>query len=213
MVHHDQEGIKPGGEGKIRNEIAGDLAEREGARGGDRHRGGRKGMGVRLILLAGGTASHESADVRGKTGPPEVGSDKLAGLEKARVARSGMIMATAENVTSKSIIRGNINMALVSKDAVNVLPIRKPGAEGGGNGAIHRLEGLEDKGIGGRGGGDARGESGIDDVDEQGRRKEGNIDVVRIRGGKKVRAAGKGVGTGKMGPWDMCKAEVKVRKV
>ena len=154
MVHHDQEGIKPGGEGKIRNEIAGDLAEREGARGGDRHRGGRKGMGVRLILLAGGTASHESADVRGKTGPPEVGSDKLAGLEKARVA-SGRVVVTAAEIASGR----DKDAALIGEDAISILPIQEAGMEGRGNGAIHGLKGLEDEGVGGRRASDAGGES------------------------------------------------------
>ena len=68
--------------------------------------------------------------------------------------------------------------------------------ESRGNGAIHGLKGLEDKGIGGRTGSDARGEGRIDDVDEERRREKGDIVVVRIRRGKEVRAARESVGTG-----------------
>ena len=55
---------------------------------------------------------------------------------------------------------------------------------------------MEDKGIGGRTGSDARGEGRIDDVDEERRREKGDIVVVRIRRGKEVRAARESVGTG-----------------
>ena len=123
VVHHDQERIKPGGGRKICDEVAGYLAEGEGGRGRDRGRGGGKGMGVRLILLADGAASDVGADVGGKTRPPELRGDELAGFKETGVARSRMIMATTEDGTSKVGVRWYINAALIGKDAVDMLPI------------------------------------------------------------------------------------------
>ena len=124
VVHHDQERIKPGGGRKIRDEVAGDLAEGKGGRGGNRGRGGEKGMGVRFILLADGAASDVGADVGGKTRPPEVRGDELTGFKETGVTRSRVIMATTEDETSKVVVGWYINAALVGEDAVNVLPIR-----------------------------------------------------------------------------------------
>ena len=80
---------------------------------------------------------------------------------------SGMIVAALEDSVAKVTIRGNVDMAFVSKDSVDVLPIRELGAKGRGNGAIHGLKGLEDEGVEGGGRGDARGESRINDVDKE----------------------------------------------
>ena len=81
-----------------------------------------------------------------------------------------MVVAVLEDSAAKVTIRGNVDVAFVSKDSVDVFPIGEPGAKGRGNGAIHGLEGLEDKGVGGGGRGNARGESRINDVDKERRR-------------------------------------------
>ena len=80
---------------------------------------------------------------------------------------SGMVMVALEDSAAKVTIRGNVDTAFVSEDAVDMLPIGEPRAKGRGNGAIHGLEGLEDEGVGGGGRGNAKGESRIDDVDKE----------------------------------------------
>ena len=52
MVNHDQKGIKIIGEGKVGDEITGDLLEGAGAGGCNREERGPRRMGVDLVLLA-----------------------------------------------------------------------------------------------------------------------------------------------------------------
>ena len=59
---------------------------------------------------------------------------------------------------------------------------------------MHRLEGLEDKGVARGGRLDAVREGGINKVNEKGRWEEGNIGVVGVIRGEEIRTAGKGIG-------------------
>ena len=78
---------------------------------------------------------------------------------------------------------------------------------------VHGLEGLEYEGVTRRGGLDTVGESHIDDVDEEGRGKEGDSVVIIIRLGKEVRATREGIRAGEELSWDMDHFQVKVREV
>ena len=60
---------------------------------------------------------------------------------------------------------------------------------------MHRLESLEDEGVAGGGGFNAVGEGSVNEVDEQGRREEGDVGVVGVISGEEVRSAGEGIGT------------------
>ena len=57
-------------------------------------------------------------------------------------------MATGENGPPERGVGGDIDTILVCENALRILPIRETRVEGRGNGAIHRLQGLEDKRIG-----------------------------------------------------------------
>ena len=78
---------------------------------------------------------------------------------------------------------------------------------------MHGLEGLEDEGITRRSRFDAMREGGVDEVNEKGGWKEGDIGVVGIVRGEKIRAAGKGIGPGKEFSGDVDHLEVKVCEV
>ena len=60
---------------------------------------------------------------------------------------------------------------------------------------MHRLEGLEDEGVTGRGGFNVVGESHINDIDKEGQGKESDSIIVIVRVGKKVRTAEEGIWT------------------
>ena len=105
-------------------------------------------------------------------------------------------MASFKDGAAEGVVSGDIDTALVSEDASFDLPVSKAGAEGERNILMHGLEGLEDEGITCGGGFDAVGEGGVDEVDEEGRREEGDIGVARVIGGEEVRMAGKGIGPG-----------------
>ena len=86
-------------------------------------------MHVGFVLLAFSTAFNVSADKGGEAGPPELGSNKLAGFEEARVAGGCMIMAPFKDGTVKGVIGGDVNTALVGQDASFHLPVSEARAK------------------------------------------------------------------------------------
>ena len=78
-----------------------------------------------------------------------------------------MVMALDEDGLSKGGIRGYIDTTLVGENPFSILPVKQARAESRGNGSTHRLECLEDKEIGGRGGLDMMREGSINEVDEE----------------------------------------------
>ena len=99
-------------------------------------------MGVGLVLLACHTAFNILADKGGEAWPPELGGDKLAGFEEARVSGRFMIMAVGKDGMAKGVISGNINTAFIGEDSCLHLPVSKAGAEQEGNIFVHRLKRL-----------------------------------------------------------------------
>ena len=97
MVDHDQKRVKACGQGKVGNEVTGDLLEGSGCRRADGGERSNSGMGVGLVLLAGCTAFDVFTNVGGEAGPPEFGCDELASFQVPGVAGGVVIMATLEN--------------------------------------------------------------------------------------------------------------------
>ena len=104
-----------------------------------------------------------------------------------------MVMAALEDGTAEGIVGRDINTTFVSKDAGFDLPVSQAGTEGERDVFVHRLEGLEDEGVACRGGFDAVRKSGVDKIDKEGWRKEGDVGVVGIVRGEEVRTAREGV--------------------
>ena len=146
-------------------------------------------MRVNLVLLAKGAALNIAADKGGESGPPEFGGDRLACFQEARVASRFVIMAVFEDGAAKGVIGGDIDTALVSEDACLDLPISKSRAKGKRDVLVHRLEGLENKGVARGCGLNAVGKGGVNQVDKEGWRQEGDVGVVRIIRGEEVRPA------------------------
>ena len=123
MVDHDQKGIKTIGKGKVGDEVTGDLLEGARAGGWNGEEWGSGQMGVHLVLLAQGTATDITADIRGKAWPPKFRGNQLASFENARMSSSGMIMVSSDDRVAESSICGNIDATLVSQDAGIVAPV------------------------------------------------------------------------------------------
>jgi len=85
------------------------------------------------------------------------------------VSSSFVIMAAGEDGVADRVIVRDVYAAFVSKDSGFMLPVREAGAEGKGDGPVHRLEGLKYEGVVGGGGLDTVGEGGVDDSNEEGR--------------------------------------------
>ena len=117
-----------------------------------------------------------------KTGPPEFGSNQLTGFQVSRVTCCVVVMATAENDLSERGVRRNVDTIFVCENAFGVLPIGETRAKSRGNGAIYRLQGLEDERIGSRRGLDLVGEGGVDEVNKEGRWKKGDSFIFRGSG-------------------------------
>lgn len=71
MVDHDQERIKAIGQGEIGDKVTGNLLKWSRARGGNGEQWGNGGMGIDLILLAGGATFNVLSDELSKSWPPE----------------------------------------------------------------------------------------------------------------------------------------------
>ena len=75
------------------------------------------------------------------------------------------------------------------------------------------MEGIEDKGIGCRGGNEPFREGGVYEVDEEGVGEEGDILIIGVRGRNVVWAARECVRGAEIFPWDVGKVEIKLRDV
>ena len=60
---------------------------------------------------------------------------------------SFVVVAMDEDGVTDRVVVGNVYTAFVGEDARFMLPIGETGAEGEGDGPVHRLEGLEYKRI------------------------------------------------------------------
>ena len=96
MVYHDQERIKARGDGKVSDEITGDLLEWARSERLDRRQWRYVGVSVGFVLLALSAAFDILADKGSKAWPPEFSGDQLAGLQEAGVAGRFMIVAMFE---------------------------------------------------------------------------------------------------------------------
>ena len=113
MVDHDQERVKACRDRKICDQVTRDLLEGARSGGFDRGKWRDGGVSIGFVLLAFSTDLDIAVDKEGQARPPEFGGDELAGLEEAGMAGGFMIMAPLKNGTTKGVISGDINMALV----------------------------------------------------------------------------------------------------
>ena len=154
-------------------------------------------MRVNLVLLAKGTALDIAADKGGKAGPPEFSSDQLASFQKAGMTGGFVIMAALKDGAAEGVVCRDVDAALGSKDAGFDLPVSEPGVKGKRDVLVHRLEGLENEGVSRGRRFNAVGEGGVNQVDKEGWRQEGDVGVVKVTRGEEVRSAGEGVGADK----------------
>ena len=154
----------------------------KGASGGGDNGGqwGVRGVCVCLVLLASCAARNILADKGGKTRPPEFRCDELAGLENTRVTCCRMVMVSSNDRAAEGGVSGNIDMILKGQDSGVVFPVGETRAELGGEFAGKCMEGVEDKGVGFGGSGEPFREGGVNEVYEEGVRKEGDILVVGV---------------------------------
>ena len=170
-------------------------------------------MRVNFVLLAKGTALNVSADEGGESGPPELGSNQLTCFQETGVSGRCMIMTACEDGAAKGVVHRDIDTSFVSEDTCFDLPVSESGSKGKRNVLVHRLESLEDEGVTCRSRFNAVGEGGVDEVNEKGGWKEGDISVVGVIRREKVRAAGEGIWPGQEFSGDMDHFEVKVCEV
>ena len=126
-------------------------------------------MSIGFVLLAGGAAFYVFSDIGCEARPPEFSGDQLAGFKVPGVSRSFVVVTACEDGMTDGVIIRNIYAAFVGEDTGFMLPVREAGTEGEGNGSVHRLEGLEYKGVIGGGGLDVVSEGGVDNANEEGR--------------------------------------------
>ena len=91
----------------------------------------------------------------------------MSGFKIPGVSCGFVVMTACEDGVTDGVIVRDVDTALVGEDSGFMLPVGEAGAEGKGNGAVHRLEGLEYEGVVGGGGLDAVGEGCVNDSDKE----------------------------------------------
>ena len=196
------------------NKVTGDLLEGAGCGGVDGSEWGNSGMCVHLILLAGCTAFDVFTDVGGQARPPELGSDKLAGLQVARMSSSFIIMVTLEDGAVKGFIIGDIHRCNPGRSKCPLqLASQRGGSGREGEYFFSWNEELEDKGVVGRGGLNAMRESNINDIDKEGQGKESDSFIVIVRLWQEVGLTQEGVRACQEFSWDVNHFQIKVGEV
>ena len=160
-------------------------------------------MCINLVLLAKGTSFDIVADKGSKAGPPELGGNQLSGFQEAGVSGGFMIVASCQDGAAEGVIGRDIDAASISKNSGLNLPVGQPGAKWKRNVVVHGLESLKDKGVACRCRFNVVGEGGVNQVNKEGWWQEGDIGIVRVISGEKIRVAGEGVGTSKEFAGDM----------
>ena len=125
MVDHDQKGIKTIREGKVSDQITGDLLKGVRAGGQNGEKWGTGWVSVDLVLLARGASLDITANVRGEAWPPKFRGNKLASFENTWVTHSRMVMVSSNNRMAKVSISRDIDMALGRQDASIIVPAER----------------------------------------------------------------------------------------
>ena len=126
MVYHDQDRVVAVGEGKIHDEIHGDLLEGASAFGRDRGQGGVGRVSVHFIGLAGSAAGDESTDESGHSRPPVIFLEKGDGVEISAVgSHEGFMDMFDEGVSGRF---RDIEATPVVEGAVVKVPVLGGGA-------------------------------------------------------------------------------------
>ena len=121
--------------------------------------------------------------------PPKLQGNKLVSFENTWVAGRGMMMVMGDNLMMKASVSRNINMILIIQNTHIITPIREVEAKLGREFSRESMKGIQDKWIHGRGRAELVSEGGVNKVDKEDVRKEGDCLIIGIRGWYVVRMA------------------------
>ena len=147
-----------------------------------------------------------AANIRGKAWPPKLQGNKLASFEDTWVASSGVVMVTSHNRVAQVSISGDVDAALVSQDASIVMPVREARAEGSRDCTRESMEGIKDQRVRSRGGAKFVGKRGVNEVDEECVREQGDCLIVCVGSGDVIWPAGQGIRGTEIFAWDVFKS-------
>ena len=104
-------------------------------------------------------------------------------------------------------------MALVSQNASIVVPVGKAGAESGRDSTRESMEGVKDQWVRSRGGAELVREGGINEVDKEFVREQGDCLIVCVGRGDMIWSTRQGVGSTEIFARDVFESQVKLREV
>ena len=164
-----------------------------------------RGVCVCFVLLASCTARNVLVDEGGKTWPPKLRCNELASLENSGVTCCRMVMVSRDNGTAEGGVCRDVDTILEGQDTSIIFPIGEMRVEFGGEFSGECVEGVKDKGVGCGGGSKPVRQGGINEVDKEGVREEGDILVVGVRGGDMVGVARECIRGAEFLSWDVGK--------
>ena len=101
-----------------------------------------------------------------------------------------MVMVTCHDRVAEVSIGGDVDTALVSQDASIIMPIGEARVEGGRDCTRESMEGVKDQWVRSGGGAKFVGKRGVDEVDEECVREQGDCLIVCVRCRDVIRPTG-----------------------
>ena len=126
---------------------------------------------------------------------------------------SGMVMVTSDDRVAQVSIRGDVDTALVSQDASIIMPIGEARVESGRDSTRESMESVKDQWVRSRGGAKFGGKRGVNKVDEECVREEGDRLIVRVGRRDMIWSTRQGIGSTEIFAWNVFECQVKLREV
>ena len=144
MVDHNQNGIKTIRKGKVGDQVIGDLLKWVGIGGWNGEKWGLGWVCIDFVLLAGGTPTDITLDIRSEAWPPKFRGNQLPSFENTGVTSSGMVMVSGNDGTPKVSVGRDIDVSLVSQNSSIIVPVREAGTESCRNLVWEGMESVND---------------------------------------------------------------------
>jgi hypothetical protein len=145
MVNHDHNRIKARGEGKISNEVNGQLGKGAGGSRWNRGEWWCRGVSINFHLLAGGTAIDIVVNESPHGRPPIRAFNELFSAKMARMTSSSMVMMQFKN--SFVQMGGHIGAVFEKEDTILKTPVVERGMHGGWRTIVKGCRGCDNNGV------------------------------------------------------------------
>ena len=142
MVNHDHDRVKTVGQGKIGDEVDGEVLEGARAFKGEGSDGWDHRMGEDLVCLANYTTGNVFPDIGEKARPPVILGEKGNGVKMATVTAFKRTVGSGDQIVASWL--GNIETEFIIEASIIEGPILSSSSVEEGKFFLHLMDGLKD---------------------------------------------------------------------